>query len=113
MGILEQTSRETTDLHEQESSGGDGFPTPEAIKEAIRIHQALAGAKGGRSRSPAKRAATQANIAKARIKRWPGREAAAMGLLPGGVEQVPQQTNRGTLETVAGDSLELGEGEVK
>src|SRR2546429_5757630 len=48
-------------------------------KEAITKHQVNAGRVGGRSRSPAKRAAVRANLAKARAKRWPGREAGPQG----------------------------------
>jgi hypothetical protein len=46
--------------------------------DSLKDHQSKAGQKGGRSRSPAKRAAVQANLAKARRSRWPGREAAAL-----------------------------------
>jgi hypothetical protein len=34
------------------------------------------GQRGGRSRSDAKKASSSANLAKARMKRWPGRELA-------------------------------------
>ena len=47
--------------------------------------QSIGGKKGGLSRSPAKRDAVRANLAKARLSRWPGREAAALAsisLLP-------------------------------
>lgn len=63
----------------QPSSEGDNspFPSSASIAAAVHKHQQAAGRAGGLSRSSAKREATRRNIAKARLSRWPGREAAA------------------------------------
>src|SRR5437899_3334976 len=73
----------------------------EPLEEAVTKHQTEAGRVGGRSRSPAKQAAVRANLAKARAKRWPGREAGTQsnalgsGYTGGGNEQerVPQTSS--------------------
>lgn len=52
------------------------FSSEEETKLRISEHQSKAGRIGGQSRSPEKRKAVAANLAKARAKRWPGREAA-------------------------------------
>ena len=44
--------------------------------DQLRAKWRLSGQQGGRSRSAAKRSASSANLAKARAKRWPGREQA-------------------------------------
>ena len=49
--------------------------------DELHKHQVNAGRAGGRSRSDAKRQAVRENLAKARLKRWPGREAAAISRL--------------------------------
>jgi hypothetical protein len=62
------------------SNHGDSmtFSSEEEIKLRISEHQAQAGRVGGRSRSPEKKIAVSNNLKKARAKRWPGREAAAI-----------------------------------
>lgn len=52
------------------------FSSDEELTLRISEHQAKAGRIGGQSRSPEKRKAVSANLAKARAKRWPGREIA-------------------------------------
>src|SRR5215472_18306584 len=50
--------------------------SPETLsaEERLRLRQVESGKLGGRSRSEAKRASSSANLRKARLKRWPGRE---------------------------------------
>src|SRR5438445_13022195 len=52
--------------------------TGDEQSDKLHEHQVNAGRAGGRSRSNAKREAVRANLASARLKRWPGREAAAI-----------------------------------
>ena len=63
----------------QSPSEGDDSPFPSADEILATLHkrQQAAGRAGGLSRSQSKREATKRNIAKARLSRWPGREAAA------------------------------------
>ena len=50
----------------------------------------LAGHKGGSSRSDAKRASSAANLQRARLKRWPGRELAAQAAAAAQLGQLAQ-----------------------
>ena len=59
---------------EEDDRNGDAPNT----RDLLHAHQSAAGRAGGRSKSPAKRDAARANLAKGRAKRWPGREAAAL-----------------------------------
>lgn len=52
------------------------LPSAEEILAKTRERQVKAGREGGRSRSDAKREAVRANLIKARVNRWKGREAA-------------------------------------
>src|ERR1700675_1103107 len=61
--------------------------TTEDTGGKLHEHQVNAGRSGGRSRSDAKRDAVRANLAKARAKRWPGREVAAMATMEASNEQ--------------------------
>jgi hypothetical protein len=62
-----------------ESNDNSPFPTAEELLSTLRKRQQAAGRAGGLSRSQSKRDATRRNIAKARLSRWPGREAANRG----------------------------------
>lgn len=50
----------------------------EAYIEQAKQRQKEGGRKGGKSRNATKRASSAANLAVARLKRWPGREAAKL-----------------------------------
>lgn len=65
--------------HEEGSGSVSDQPllTEAEVQRRVREHQAAAGKVGGMSRSDRKRASSSANLAKARLRRWPGRELAA------------------------------------
>ena len=62
---------EETPQYDASNGGNDG------TGDKLREHQQRAGRLGGLSRSDAKRRSSSANLLKARINRWKGREAAA------------------------------------
>ena len=59
-------------------------------EELIKQHQQAAGRVGGLSRSDKKRRSSSANLLKARINRWKGRETAARLAAGGKVDGIPQ-----------------------
>lgn len=76
-----------------EGSNGSGGVNP-TDRDTLREHQKVAGRAGGLSRSDAKRRSSAANLAKARINRWKGREAAKLAALATANEQSEQSDPR-------------------
>lgn len=64
------------------------------------VRKVEGGRRGGRSRSDAKKASSSANFAKARMKRWPGRELAKQST------QIARQTSE-LVSVQAEDDLAL------